>query len=403
MKRFFLVLALLAAGLPAAFGQGSREDGLWIIKKGDAVDRSGMVEGDAFVFSRPVSTLSKGSWVEFGVTIENTGEQAPLHYMVEFFDGGQWVSDPDFIYNDGLSDYSFYTVTPAVRHPSVYLTTYRLRKEVRDTLKVRCRVCSSYAADRTTLDAASPENRTGLKKKSYVGAYLQPLGRRCVPHTKNVLLVGNSFTYYHGEPLILEEIAFSQGWRLNISASLKGGQTYRQHCDLPLTERTCTFRTYDYAFLQGQSQEPAQFAADPEGKKDVQDDFVQLCGLIRTNSPKAKIYVENTWGYPAISNGGFASLEEFDRMLDEGTTMLASSAGTLKTLVGQAFAAARDEVKLLDKDDKHQSLAGSYLKACVTYLTISGRHFKGYVPTWGLPEADAARLRAVAERTVLGN
>ena len=403
MKRLILILALLAAGLPAAFGQGSREDGLWILKKTEDSERRGMVEGDAFVFSRPVGTLPRGSWVEFGVTIENTGDKAPLHYLVEFFDGGQWVSDPDFIYSDGLAEYSFRTDSSARRHPSVYLTTYRFRKEVRDTLKVRCRVCSSYAVDHSTLDAADPDNRTGLKKKSYVGAYLQPLGRRCAAHTKNVLLVGNSFTYYHGEPFILEEIAFSQGWRLNIAASLKGGQTYRQHCGLPLTVGTCTSRRFDYAFIQGQSQEPARFAADPEGMKDVKDAFGELCFIIRRASPKAKVYVENTWGYPGASNGGFASLEEFDRLLDEGTDKLAASAGTLKSLVGQAFAAARSEFKLLDKDDKHQSIAGSYLKACVTYLTISGRHFKGYVPTWGLPEADAARLRAIAERTVLGN
>ncbi|MBO4671290.1 MAG: hypothetical protein J5640_05550 [Bacteroidales bacterium] len=401
MRRLFIVIALLAA-CQCVFGQGSREDGLWMIRKSDPVDRQGFVEGDAFVFSRPVDKLPAGTWVEFGVTLENAGDKAPLHYMVEFYDGGKWVSDPDFIRNDGLSDYSFYTVTSTVRHPSVFLATYRFRSVVRDTLKVRCRVCSSYAVDRSTLDAADPENLVGIKKKSYVGAYLQPLGRRCPAHTKDVLLVGNSFTYYHGEPFILEEIAFSQGWRLNIGASLKGGQTYRQHCGLQMTLHTCTMGRYDYAFIQGQSQEPAQYAADPAGKKDVLDSYMQLCGYIREISPRAKIYVENTWGYPAISNGGFESLEEFDCKLDEGTTLLASAAGTAKSLVGQVFTAARDEFKLLDKDDKHQSLAGSYLKACVTYLTISGRRFKGEVPSCGLPEADAARLREIAEQTVLG-
>ena len=401
MRRFIIVLALLAA-CQAAFGQGAREDGLWIFGKSADIDRQGMVEGDAFVFSRPVSTLPKGSWVEFGVTLENAGDNAPLHYMVEYFDGGQWVSDPDFIYNDGLADFSFHTVTSAVRHPSVYLATYRLRSEVRDTLKVRCRVCSSYSVNRTQLDASAPDNLVGIKKKSYVGAYLQPLGRRCPCHTKEVLLVGNSFTYYHGVPFMLEEIVFSQGWRLNMGVSLKGGQSYRQHCGLELTLYTCTRGRYDYAFIQGQSQEPAQFAADPEGKKDVQDAYLELCGVVRQVSPKAKIYVENTWGYPGVSNGGFASLEEFDRLLDEGTSQLAAAAGTSKTLVGQAFAAARDEFNLLAKDDKHQSAVGSYLKACVMYVTISGRRFHGSVPSCGLPEEDAAKLRRIAERTVLG-
>ena len=129
MKRLILLVALLAACLPPVFGQGSREDGLWILKKTDDAERRGMVEGDAFVFSRPVGTLPRGTWVEFGVTIENTGNKAPLHYLVESFDGGQWVSDPDFIYSDGLAEYSFRTDSSARRHPSVYLTTYRFRKE----------------------------------------------------------------------------------------------------------------------------------------------------------------------------------------------------------------------------------------------------------------------------------
>lgn len=401
MRRLFIVIALLAA-CQAAFGQGAREDGLWMFSKSANVDRQGMVEGDAFVFSRPVGTLPKGSWVEFGVSVENAGDKAPLHYMVEFFDGGQWVSDPELISNDGLSDFSFITVSSADRHPSVYLATYRLRAQVRDTLKVRCRVCSSYAVDRSQLDASAPDNMVGIKKKSYVGAYLQPLGRRCPCHTKEVLLVGNSFTYYHGVPFMLEEIAFSQGWRLNMGVSLKGGQSYRQHCGLQLTQYTCTSSRYDYAFIQGQSQEPAQFAADPEGKRDVRDAYVQLCGVIREVSPRARIYVENTWGYPGVSNGGFASLEEFDRLLDEGTTQLAAAAGTYKSLVGQAFAAARNDFQLLAKDDKHQSAVGSYLKACVMYVTISGRRFHGSVPSCGLPEEDAAKLRKIAEKTVLG-
>lgn len=380
----------LAKALNTIFGGGVQE-GVWFLDKRHTITRSGMTEGDAIEFSRPVGTLPAGSWVEFGVSLENGGEKAPLNYMVEFYDGGQWVADN-----------SFFTVSSSVRHPSTYITTYKLRNAVSGTLKVRCRVCSSYAADRSKLSPDEPGNKVSVKNKHYVGAYLQPLGSRKPSRTKEVLLVGNSFTYYFGEPFMLEEIAFSQGMRLNISASLKGGQTFRQHCGLEMTTQTCTKGRYDYAFIQGQSQEPAQYAASPAELHDVADAYAELCGLIRGISPKCKIYVENTWGYPGVSNGGFASLEEFDSRLEEGCKMLSSATRSNVSLVGQAYVAARKAgYNLLHSDDKHPGLAGAYIKACVTWLTISGKPFKGSVPACGLSEEEAAGLRAIAESVVL--
>ena len=378
----------LAKALNTIFGS-DHSDGLWFLDKRSAISRSGMVEGDAIVFSRPVDVLPKGTWVQFGVSVENTGEKAPEQYAVEFLDGDEWVKEG-----------SFFTVSASQKHPTTYLTTDRLRNTVSDTLKVRCRVCSGLAADGSKLSADEPGNSVEVKKKHYVGAVLKPLGSAKPSREKSVLLIGNSFTYYFGEPFMLQEIAFSQGLKLDVHASLKGGQTFRQHCGLEMSVKTASQTRYDYAFIQGQSQEPAQYAANPDGHKDVADAYGELVGIIRGKSPKCRIYVENTWAYPALSNGGFGSLEEFDRMLSEGCNSLAALAGTEKSLVGQAFAKV-PEMGLLHRDDKHPGLSGAYLKACVTYLTISGRPFKGHVPSCGLSEHEAIMLRAVAEATVL--
>ena len=364
--------------------------------------RSGMVEGDSWEFSVSVQTLPAGSYIQFGVNMENLGKKAPLHYLVEFFDGGEWVTDPSFVYEDGLSSYSFRTVSSTFRHPSSFMALYKLTAEVKDSLKVRCRVCSPFAADGSMLSADEPENRVELKKGSYVGWRLKPLGRADGFAEKRILLIGNSFTYFFGEPFMLQEIAFSQGVLLQVNASLKGGQTYRQHCGLDMTVAQCELpRSYDYAIIQGQSQEPGRYAAAPDSLKDVRDAFCKLCTMIRSAHPDCRVFVERTWAYPAVDNGGFASLEEFDRCLDLGSSMLAEAAACERTLVGAAFTRARAElpdILLLDYDDKHQSPAGSYLKACLTWLTLSGRtRFDGSVPTCGLRQEDAAALRKVAE------
>ncbi len=368
---------------------------------------SGMVHGDAMLFSVPVSTLPAGTYIQFGVTVENIGTKAPLHYMVEFYDGGSWVTDPSYVYEDGLSKYSFRTVSSTVKHPSTFLAAYKLSHMVSDTLRVRCRVCSPFATDGSLLSADEPENKVGVKNKHYVAWKLQPLGPGDGFPEKRILLIGNSFTYFFGEPFMLQEIAFSQGTVLQVNASLKGGQTFRQHCGLDMTMAQCELpRNYDLAILQGQSQEPAKYAAAPDSLADVRKAFCGLCNMIRANHPDCRIYAERTWAYPALDNGGFASLEEFDSRLAEGAAMLAKAAGTEVSPVGDAFALAAAKVPdilVLDHDYKHQSRYGTYLKACITWLTISGKtRFEGPVPSCGLPDDVAAALRKVAEETAAG-
>ncbi len=392
-KRFLLFVALAVS---CALGAGAQNvPGLWFTHKKDAVLRQGMVEGDALTFSLPVGTLRKGTYVQFGISLENAGDKAPFSYTVEFFEGGRWTSDPGS---------TFTTVTSKVRHPSVFLTVHRLAEAVSDTLKVRCRVNSPLAVDGTKLSKDEPDNLTGLKPRSYVGAYLNPLGTRKPKSTKTLLLIGNSFTYYYGEPFMLQEIAFFQGLQLNVAASLKGGQTFRQQCGLQMTQETISRGGYQYAILQGQSQEPAQFASDRAAKRDVLLSYLELCAMVRDYSPGCHIYIENTWGYDGVNAGGFDTVERFLSLLEEGSSALANAAATDRTPVGQAFAAARAaglDVNLLADDDKHPSLAGAYLKACVTYLVLSGRRFKGSVPSCGLAEEDAKSLRSIAESVVL--
>ncbi|MBR4826765.1 MAG: hypothetical protein IKZ91_02640, partial [Bacteroidales bacterium] len=300
--RLLLLAGMLAQLIP----------GLWFL---DAPkEYRGLTEGSAITFSVPVDKLAAGTYVQFGVTLENGGPQAPRHYIVEAQEGAEWVrvGEP---FTDGRSDYSFVAAKSEDLHPSTYLTVFPLRKPVRDSLRVRCRVCSQYATDGSTLSAAADGNTVHLMARCYVAGRLNPLGRHLPVAHKSVLLIGNSFTYFYGVPFMLQEIAWSQGMWLNISTSLKGGQTLRQHCGLELSLRACSSHPYDFAFIQGQSQEPAQYASDLVGGRDVKAALCQLCDNIRGVSPDCSIYVEQTWAYPAGDCGGFGSLERFDGLL----------------------------------------------------------------------------------------
>lgn len=393
MKLLALLLGLVAQVVP----------GLWF--NPEPVEYRGLTEGDAITFSIPVDgKLQAGTYVQFGVTLENIGDKAPRYYMVEVQQGRRWESVSPQAHSDGLAAYTFFTVPASQAHPTTYVDIFRLSHTVKDTLRVRCRVCSPYTSDRGTLSAGDPDNVVSMKGKHYVGARLVPLGRKAPSSRRKVLMLGNSFTYFYSVPLMLQEIAFSQGLQLDINASLKGGQTFRQHTGLTMSLVQCSQQKYDYAFFQGQSQEPARYAGDMNALRDVKLALLDLCEALRSTSPDCKVFVENTWAYDAGDYGGFGSPENFDALLSEGTRLLSKACRGDVIPVGEAFAAVRADgspVPLLGSDGKHQSLAGSYLKACVEYLIISGKPFNGEVPCCGLSESDATYLRQIAEKTVL--
>ena len=218
-----------------------------------------------------------------------------------------------------------------------------------------------------------------------------------------VLCVGNSFTYYHDCDVMLKDIAASQGLTIRIGKYLKGGQTFGQHLKLQNTKKAILAGNYDFAFLQDQSVTPAKYSRD--GYVQCYEDLLSLKRQVVMRSPDCKVVLERTWGYPGGEAGGFGTMEELDKHLEKGTREMARKAHLWLSPIGNAFNLARSErpdVKLLGKDDKHQSNEGSYLKSCVNYLVITGKPFKGYVDNCGIDPETASFLRRIAEKTVLG-
>ncbi|MBQ2103091.1 MAG: hypothetical protein II479_05945 [Bacteroidales bacterium] len=218
-----------------------------------------------------------------------------------------------------------------------------------------------------------------------------------------VLCIGNSFTYHHDADVLLQDIASSQGVRMQVGKYLKGGQTFGQHLGLPETQEAINAGNYDYCFLQDQSVNPARLARD--GKTEVLDDLINLKSRIIRKSPDCNVILEHTWSYSGKEAGGMGTQEELDKYLRKGTKTMARKGHTWYSPIGEAFNRVykeRPDIHLLDKDDKHQSQEGAYLKACVNYLVITGKRFSGPVACGGLSPATAAYLRTVAEKTVLG-
>ena len=221
---------------------------------------------------------------------------------------------------------------------------------------------------------------------------------------QRVLCIGNSFTFYNDSHLWLCEIAKSEGHALSATSVTVGGFSLCRHLVHDKTQSAILDGGYDFVLLQDQSQTPARCAALGRKGRPITRDARQLAERIRIYSPKAHIWVEQTWAYPQGNFGGFGSMERFDQLLRRGTKKMARSAHADVSPIGDAFAIIRQErpdIDLYKSDGSHPSPAGTYLKCCVNYLLLYSTPFSSQTATCDIDANQATYLRSVAERVVL--
>lgn len=219
-----------------------------------------------------------------------------------------------------------------------------------------------------------------------------------------VLCIGNSFTYVEDAHLKLRDLAMSQGHFMDVNGQLQGGYTFQRHLRRDETLSAIVYNQFDHVFLQDQSRTPALMGEDPNRCRLIARDGAELAERIRIYSPNAQIWMEQTWSYSQGNYGGFGSYERFDELLRKGSAAMAKTMKAGLSPIGEAFIACRAEqpgINLYDKDEKHQSAYGSYLKACVNYLLIYRTPFTDKADNCNLDADACAKLRKIAERVVL--
>lgn len=173
-----------------------------------------------------------------------------------------------------------------------------------------------------------------------------------------VLMLGNSFTYFHDMPKMLQTILGEE-----VVAHTRGGAFLHEHLD-PNEEmggktlKALKEEKWDYVVMQEQSKAPI-FA-----KEDFLNSVHELTELIRENGAKPVLYA--TWAYREGSKklaDTLLSVEEMDKGLYESYHQAAAENRTLIADVGKAFAAMREFVDLIEPDDFHPTAAGSILAA----------------------------------------
>jgi len=183
--------------------------------------------------------------------------------------------------------------------------------------------------------------------------------------TRDVLLIGNSITYYNEMPWILERVASSLNARPPIRTEFcgQGGLTLKQQWEGRARDRIHE-REWDVVVIQAQSTEAARDTATFRRYATLFVNEIKQTG--------ARPVIFFTW-----QPKGFSYKQ---RQLDDAYRSLAKDTGAEIAPVGPAFQdLLTSGMDLFEGSDVHPNLAGSYLAACVLFATIYGRSPEGAV------------------------
>jgi hypothetical protein len=186
-----------------------------------------------------------------------------------------------------------------------------------------------------------------------------------------VLFLGNSYTYYHNLPRLVEEFAAAAGGRkIETRMIAPGGASLADHLANRNTLEAIRTGRWDFVVLQEQSQLGAVYLVNGEPRVGNAEAFFTSARALAAEIHKAGAtpVLFHTWPRREAPDSDRA-------MLDYAYTHLTREIKALRAPVGPAWMKARTELRgasLYADDGSHPSTAGSYLAAAVLYATLTG-------------------------------
>jgi len=191
------------------------------------------------------------------------------------------------------------------------------------------------------------------------GAESPPASPRGDHAPAQVLYIGNSYTYYHRMPESISAMARTEKSPREIHAKVVAvpAATLKRHWDSGAAQNAIRERTWDYVVLQEQSVQPLE-------QKERMYEYVRLLDKeIKLNGARTVLFL--TWAT--------RDQPETQLTLSAAYHAIAQELGALVAPVGPAWQIARQgapDLSLYEPDGSHPTANGSYLAACVLYLTV---------------------------------
>ena len=216
-----------------------------------------------------------------------------------------------------------------------------------------------------------------------------------------VLFVGNSLTYTHDVPGMVDRLAKAQPGPvpLIVVSDTLGGRGLDYWADSGELRRLIAEVPWNVVVLQERSVTPSLPASDRV--HDMDPPLRRLAGEVRARGAQTMLFM--TWAH----EHGMFSGDSYGAMQDRIAAAYeaeGAAVGAPVAPVGVAWARAHELAPSLDLwggDDTHESDKGAYLAACVLYATLTGRSPVGNPYTAGIDGATSLLIQQVAEQTAL--
>ena len=198
---------------------------------------------------------------------------------------------------------------------------------------------------------------------------------------KEILFVGNSFTFYWNLPKLVEDMAKSRGLNWKVYQSTSSGVTLEQHWNSRRGLKTISLiekNNFDYIIFQDRSHNPI---------RQLDSTMVYAKKFIKLSKSKKSIpFLFSTWFYQRYWEQKYPDnkidLIKNPYPIESVISRISNEENIDFIPVGRAFEffqRRHPNYNLLFDDDKHSSPNGTYLAACVIFAKISGES------TIGLP------------------
>lgn len=233
---------------------------------------------------------------------------------------------------------------------------------------------------------------------------------------KEVLFIGNSLTYYHEMPTMLQEMLREKSSTINVHQSTEPGVSLFNHLNSDKTIKKLNSQLWDFVVLQ----EGTVRVLIPEVMQyQLRPTVIKLDSIIRIKGGRTILYESyaiskypEKYCYPSImisntlKEGDYCSVELLSS--DQEFKIIQNSFIELNNLINGDIALVGEHFELCKKkypelmlfesnEDTHPSKLGSYLIACVFFRALTGETVTEIDYNAGLELAEVKKIKAIVD------
>ena len=210
-----------------------------------------------------------------------------------------------------------------------------------------------------------------------------------------ILFVGNSLTFVNDLPVTFMELARSGGHRVEVAMVVKGGASLSEFVSSSELSDALNSSQWDYVVLQEQSQLPS---VEYWRVNDMYPAARTLVKKVRDHNAQPVFF--ETWarrdGFP---ENGMLTYEAMQYESNQGYLRIASELKVPVAKVGLVWfraLKADPQLQLWQEDGNHPTEQGTYLAACVFYVTLFNESPVGLEYHGNIPDDVAVQLQEAA-------